>query len=129
MTPEQALTTLDSTDMDEVIAALERLGQWRYTPAVPKLAEMLDSPTVDMRLIVRVVKTLSEISSPQAVAILKTYLYAGTTQLTSHPHDQTTYERVTRTAVIHEAVKKAFKAIDTQEVRAVLTEWQENKKG
>ena len=83
---------------------------------------MLDSPTVDMRLIVRVVKVLSEIGTPLALEILRTYLFAGTTQITPHHHDQTTYERLTRTDVIHEAVKKAFKAIDTQEARAVLVD-------
>jgi HEAT repeat protein len=128
MNPKQALAALDNTDIDEVIAALELLGRARYEPAVPKLAEMLDSPLVDLRLIVRVVRTLSEIGSTQAVEILKTYLYSGTTQVTPHHHDQTTYERVSRTGIIHEAVKKAFKAIDTQEVRAVLVEWQESKK-
>jgi hypothetical protein len=129
MNPEKALATLDSEDTDQVIAALELLGRARYEPAVPKLAEMLDSPLVDLRLIVRVVKTLSEIGSARAIDILKMYLYSGTTQVTPHHHDQTTYERVSRTGVIHEAVKKAFKAIDTQEVRAVLVEWQESKKG
>lgn len=128
MNPQQALVALDSTDIDELMAALELLGRARYAPAVPKLAEMLDSPTVDMRLIVRVVKALSEIGTPLALEILRTYLFAGTTQITPHQHDQTTYERLTRTDVIHEAVKKAFKAIDTQEARAVLVDWQQNKK-
>jgi hypothetical protein len=128
MTPEEALATLDSSNLDEVILALEWLSYHRCTPAVPKLAAMLDSPLVDVRLIVRVVKTLSEINSPLAMDILKAYLYAGTTQISTHQHDQTTFERLTRADIVHEAVKKAFKAIDTQEARAVLVDWQQRQK-
>ncbi|NWF67879.1 MAG: HEAT repeat domain-containing protein [Chloroflexi bacterium] len=123
MTPQQALAALDYTDINIKIAAVEALAHYKYAYAVPQLKALLDSPTVDLRLIVVVVRALSTIGSKEAMDILKTYLFAGTTALSPHTHDQTTYERTSRTDIIHEAVKKAFKQMDTPETRAALAEW------
>jgi HEAT repeat protein len=123
-TPEQAFAALTSRNFYELGAAIEAVGQFQYAPAVPKLREMLDSPTVDVGLIVKVAKALGEIGTPLAMEILKTYLFAGTTQMTPHSYDQTTFEKITRTAIVSEAAKKALKTLSTPTAKKILEEWE-----
>jgi HEAT repeat protein len=124
VTPQEAFALLDDGDFNQLTTAIEVLGRARYAPAVPKLCEMLDSPTVDVGLIVKVAKALSEIGTPQAMEILKTYLYLETTQLSRHAYEQTTFEKITRTSIVSASAKRALKALDTAEARAILDEWE-----
>lgn len=127
MKPQEALAVLDYGDFHQLTAALEVLGRTRYAPAVPKLYAMLDSPTVDVGLIVKVAKALSEIGTPQAMEILKTYLFYETTALSRHAYEQTTFEKITRTSIVSAAAKRALKEIGTPEAHAILQEWERTK--
>jgi HEAT repeat protein len=123
-TPEQAFASLNSRNFYELAAAIEAVGQFNYAPAVPKLREMLDSPTVDVGLIVKVAKALSAIGTPLAMEILKTYLFAETTQLSRHAYEQTTFEKISRSAIVSAAAKRALKELNTPQSQAILEEWE-----
>lgn len=128
MTPEEAFVALDSRDFYKLTAAIETIGQSRYAPAVRKLAMMLDSPTVDVGLIVKVAKALSEIGTPLALDVLKTYLFAETTQLSRHAYEQTTFEKISRSAIVSAAAKRALKELNTPQSQAILEEWEQQRK-
>ena len=128
MTPEQALATLEYGDFYQLTDAIQILAYYRYAPAVPKLAFMLDSPTVDVGLIVKVAKALSEIGTPLAMEVLKTYLFAETTQLSRHAYEQTTFEKITRSAIVSAAAKRALKEVNTPESHAILAQWEQMRK-
>ena len=82
-----------------------------------------------MGLIVKVAKALSVIGTPLALDALATYLFAETTQLSRHAYEQTTFEKITRSAIVSAAAKRALKEVNTPEAQAILQEWERRRQG